>query len=232
MNVLITGGAKRIGKEISLHLSKKGYNIALHFNSSENDALETKSIIEKNGSICKIYRANFSNTDEVINLFSKVKNDFNNIDLLINNASIFERYTLIESDLPFIERIINVNFKAPLLLIKEFAKNFSGNIINIIDAKIFKNDSNYFMYNLTKKSLAEITKMASIEFAPHIRVNAIAPGLIIPTDDQTKKRYENFKIPLNKKGDINNILLTLDFILNNDYITGQIITVDGGFSLI
>ena len=233
-SALITGSAKRIGKEISLHLSKIGYNIALHFNSSEEDALDTQKYIINNGGICKIYKADFSIENEVLSLFSNVKNDFNNIDLLINNASIFERFNLKESSIEFINKIIEINLKAPLLLIKEFAnQNICGNIINILDSKIFKNDNNYFLYALTKKSLAYATKMAALEFSPNIRVNGIALGLIINSQDNNKKKFENFidKIPLKREGEITNILHTIDFILENNYLTGEIISIDGGMFL-
>lgn len=232
---LVTGGAKRIGGKISLYLSKIGYDIALHFNSSQQEAINIQEKIIDNGGICKIYQADFSKLEEILSLFSLLKKDFDKFDLLINNASIFERVTLKESSTEFISRIIDVNLKASLLLIKEFT-NFcpSGNIINILDSKIFKNDNNYFLYVLTKKALYEITKMAAIEFSPSIRVNAIAPGLIIYSEEHNKKKFENFinKIPLKKKGKINNVLQTIDFILKNDYLTGEIITVDGGFYLV
>ncbi len=231
---LITGGARRIGKEISLYLSKLDYDIALHFNSSEKEALNIQKEIIDAGKTCKIYKADFSKEGEVLSLFHNVKNDFNNLELLINNASLFERSNLKQSSIEFINKIIEINLKAPILLMKEFANNnFFGNIINILDSKIFKNDSNYFLYTVTKKSLADITKIAALEFAPDIRVNGIALGLIINAENNEKKRYEDFidKIPLKKKGEINNLLQAVDFILKNDYITGEIINIDGGFSL-
>lgn len=232
-NALITGGARRIGKEIAIHLAESGYNIALHFNSSYDDAINIQKVIENKGKICKIYKANFCNENEVIKLFYTVKEDFNKIDLLINNVSIFERFTLSQSTLEFINNTINVNLKSPLLLIKEFGSYFSGNIINILDSRIFKNDNKYFMYDLTKKALADITKMAAVEFAPRVRVNGISPGLILESEDVSKRDFENFvdKIPLKKIGSLEDILKTIDFILNSEYITGDIITLDGGWNL-
>src|SRR3989338_2017395 len=134
-----------------------------------------------------------------------------------------------------------MHFVSPLILSKEFAKNILKNkiknaqIINMVDKNIVRYDTKYFYYLLSKKFLAEFTKMLALQLAPEIRVNAIAPGFILNSIDEentlleTKSLIE--KIPLKKKGEIKNILQTINFLLENDFVNGQILSIDGGASL-
>lgn len=181
---LITGGAERIGKEIALTLADLGYNIALHYNSSQDKALQTKEEIKHKKVNCEIFRANFSDEGEISKMFKEVLKQFD-ISLLINSASIFSESSLTDNNFSNFDKFFNINFKAPYMLTKLFANYYlsselptnakeSGIIINILDTKIAKNKSLSFDYLLSKKALKEFTKMSAVALSPKIRVNGIA----------------------------------------------------------
>lgn len=233
---LITGASKRIGKAIAEHLAEKGWNIAIHFNSSEKPAevlvndLTAKFPIQK----FRAFKANLSNIHEVFKLIPKVLKEFGEIDLLVNNASVFDSGYLRATSLELYEDQMNVNLKAPFFLMRDFAVVCKkGNIINFVDTRVTSNKSNFTAYSLSKKGLWNLTQMAALEFAPDIRINAIAPGVTLAPEDKDENYLLNLaqNIPMKKPGGINPILRSVDFILENDYLTGQLIYADGGENL-
>jgi pteridine reductase len=235
---LITGGAKRIGREISLFLASQGYDLVISYNKSKTDAEKLAAeIIKKYRVKCDIFKADISDLKQVKKLADFTKKNSKNWSLLINNASIFNKSKFISgSDSELIENL-NIHFFSPLKLSHEFAKNSpkNGQIINMVDKNIARFDTNYFHYLLSKKFLAETTKMLALELAPEIRVNAVAPGFILNSIDEKNPSEETKKltkrIPIQKKGDVKNIVQSIEFLLDNDFINGQIIFVDGGASL-
>ena len=230
-SALITGGAKRIGKAIAVHLAENGFDIALHYNTSKAEAEETAKEIKSKGQNCILFQCNLSNTKDSLSLTDKVKQSFPSLSLLINNASIFEKRSFLNTDLDFFENHFNINFKAPFFLSQCFAKSVKeGHIINFLDTNITRDRTKYFVYNLSKKMLSEFTKMAAIELAPNIRVNAVAPGPILPPSNGEKEYLERKEenIPLKRWGNVSEILQSIDFLLKNKYLTGQCVFVDGG----
>ncbi len=228
---LITGSAKRIGRAIAIHLAESGFDIALHYNTSKADAKKVLKEIKDKGQNCVLFQCDISNTNNVLTLIDKVKQSFPHLSLLINNASIFEKRSFLESNLDFFENHLNTNFKAPFFLSQSFAKSCKkGHIINLLDTNITRDRTKYFVYNLTKKMLSEFTKMAAAELAPDIRVNAIAPGPILPPLNKEKEYLERdmLSVPLKRWGSESEILQSIDFLLKNKYLTGQCIFVDGG----
>lgn len=232
---LVTGGAKRIGREIALHLAGQGYNIALHYNSSKAEAMSTAQAIFKKKLRCELFCCDLANEAEVLKLMPAVYKAFPNISLLVNSASIFVPNQLGAQDLSLYKAHWDINFKAPYILSCEFARLVNkGQIINLIDTNVGRHRSRYADYLLTKKALYEFTQMAAVQFGPAIRVNGISPGMILPPvnnqPDDRKRRALN--IPLKRVGNPKQITQTLQFLLENDYITGQIIVNDGGEQLI
>jgi len=228
--VLITGGSKRIGKAIAKYLVTKKYKIIIHYNTSANSANKLKDELSKNTE-CQTLKLNLNQYKKANTLIKKALNIFPDLDLLINNASLFKEQSFLNTSIDLFDKHININLKSPFFLTQEFAKQVnSGNIINILDQKITDTSTKYFSYLLSKKSLADLTLMLSRELAPKIRVNGICPGLILPPDNKNDKYLNNLakKIPLKKKGTINNIIQTIDFILKNDYLTGDLFFIDGG----
>lgn len=228
---LITGSAKRLGREIAFELAELNYNIAIHYNTSYQKAQELLQLFEKQKVQCSLYQANLENISEIENLIHQVKNEFPDFNLLVNSASVFQRINLLNTDETIFNSNFNINFKAPFFLIKEFAVQCkNGHIINMVDSKIAHNDINYIAYTLSKKALGELTTISAKELAPNIRVNGIAPGYILPPDTESQnyliKRPE--KILLKRKGDPKEIRKTIRFLIENEFLTGQIIYVDGG----
>ncbi|BBE17884.1 FolM Alternative dihydrofolate reductase 1 [Aquipluma nitroreducens] len=233
---LITGAARRIGKAMAQHLASQGWNIAIHYNRSELEARQfcDELVGAYPNQQFEIFKANLNLPNEVELLIPQVIQKMQVIDLLINNASVFEPAQLGDTTTEFLDRQMNVNFKAPFILMHDFAKSFkSGVIVNFVDTRIVTNQSNFAAYSISKKALWELTKMAALEFGPDIRVNAIAPGLTLPPEEKGEDYLLKLaeKIAMKRPGGLEPILKSLDFILNNDYLTGQLLFCDGGENL-
>ena len=236
---LITGGAKRIGKAIALNLAQQGYNIIIHYNNSELEAKNLKQDIIKIGVDCQIIKADLLNKNEVEDMILQLKT-INSWNLLINNASIFCQSNFLDSDIKKFDENFIIHLKIPTILSQVLAQNcqqnqVSGNIINMIDKNITRYETKYFNYLLSKKSLAEFTKMLSLQLAPNIRVNGIAPGFILNSVDEKEPSVETAKllakIPLRKKANEADIVGGINYLLNSDFVTGEILFIDGGASL-
>ena len=160
---------------------------------------------------------------------------FPKLNLLVNSASIFIPNQFGAADLTLYKTHWDINFKAPYILTAEFARRIKkGQVINFIDTNVVKYKTKYADYLMTKKALLEFTKMAAVQWGPRIRVNGISPGMILATvNNQPDDRIKRAKtIPLQRIGKPENILQSVQFLLENDYLTGQIIANDGGESLI
>lgn len=232
---LITGGAQRIGKAIALTLAERGFDIALHYNQSKDEALAVADEIRQKGVQCELFACDLYKESQVFLLLEKAHKKFRHLNLLVNNASIFNPSGLDRKGIKALDEHWAVNFKAPFILTEEFARLCGrGQIINILDTKVFKNKTDYVGYLLSKKSLAELTKISAVAFAPDIRVNGIAPGIILPPPGKDKSYLAKWarKIPLKRVGDVHFITQSVSFLLDNEFVTGQAICVDGGEHLI
>lgn len=233
---LITGSSKRIGNSIAGHLAAKGWNIAVHFNHSENPAAELvrELLLNYPQQKFKMFKANLANINEVNKLLPNVISEMGEINLLVNNASVFDPAYLKETSVELFDAQLNVNLKAPFFLIRDFAnQSKKGNIINFVDTRVTSNKSNFAAYSLSKKALWDLTQMAALELAPEIRVNAIAPGVTLPPEDKEEDYLQNLaqNIPMKKPGGLDPILRSVDFILENNHLTGQLLFADGGENL-
>lgn len=240
---LITGSAKRIGREIAISLAKKGFDIAIHYNNSKKEAQELADQIKKEFKIkAEIFSCDLQKSENAAGLMEQVLEKFSHLNLLINNASIFHESKFLTAPKSEFVDNLNIHFISPLILSRAFAMHVAANkikdaqIINMLDKNIVRFDTSYFYYLLSKKNLAELTKMLALELAPQIRVNAIAPGFILNSVNEKKPCAEDVqrivkKIPLQHKGDAKNICQTVEFLLQNDFLSGEIIFVDGAASL-
>ena len=237
--IFVTGGAKRIGKAIIELFAKDGWKVIIHYNNSKADA-ETlaDSINAKNADTAFIVQGDLDKADQVNNIISKVDGYTETIDLLINNASTFYPTPIEEISEDHWEKLIGSNLKGPLFLIqglKEKLKSSNGSIINITDTNLSKGVPNYSIYAAAKAGLEAITRGLARELAPEIKVNAIAPGAMLEPPDVTWTENQKNKviesIPLNRMGSEQDIAEAVKFLAHSEYITGQIIKVDGGRSL-
>lgn len=227
---LVTGGAKRIGREIALHLARTGYDIAIHFNHSSDDAQKTAAEIEALGRRCYLAKADLLVPAELETLVDSCIRNLRQLSLLVNNASTWTGGLLADSSTSEFDEQFNLHVRAPFLLTRDFARLArKGNIINILDSNIAKNRGTEFAYLLSKKALHEMTMMAALELAPAIRVNAIAPGMVLAPEIDKGKKPDN---PLDKAGSPGDVTSALDFLLQNDSVTGQCLFVAGGKNLL
>ncbi len=218
---LVTGGAKRIGEGLAFKLAEMGFKIALHCNSSLTAAQDVAKRIQEKKGVCEIFPCDLNDEYAVQTLISTVRKQFPGLNLLMNNASVFEKSDIKTYDLENLKRNFTINLFTPYILTAEFARHCKkGHIINILDTHITKNRTAHFDYLLSKKTLAELTNMSAVALAPDIRVNAIAPGLILPPAGKN--------VPLMRKGNVEDITRAMEFLIKNNYLTGQIIFCDGG----
>ena len=237
--IFITGAAKRIGKEIALCFSEMGWNIIIHYNSSKNDAqVLADEINDTNSDSAITVQGNLDVKEDVEKVINEVRDAFPTIDLLINNASTFYPTPIEDISEEHWDKLVGSNLKGPLFLIKglkDKLKESKGSIINITDTNLSKGVANYSIYSAAKAGLESITKGLARELAPDIKVNAIAPGAMLEPPDVTWTEEQKNKvissIPLNRMGSEKDISEAVKFLAKSNYITGQIIKVDGGRSL-
>lgn len=234
--VLITGAARRVGAGIARFLAHEGWEIVIHYNNSRDDALQLS------GELHTIYsdrefpvlQCDLSNPDAILSIFDRLPDSIRRIDALVNNASTFNPGRIVETSVDFLRKEMAVNFEAPFFLIQAFVNAFEkGVIVNMLDTKIDKNEGIHAAYLLAKKNLAELTRMAALEFAPDIRVNGIAPGPVLPPPRKGKDYLEDViaKTPLKRQVAVQDIAASVSFLLNNPSVTGQIIFCDSGAHL-
>jgi pteridine reductase len=233
---LITGSAMRIGRSMAEHLAGTGWNIAVHYNRSSDTAEQLAKLLAERypGQSFEIFKADLMSDVETENLLPSVIEKMGCPWLLINNASVFEPRSLKDTPTRFFDEQMTVNFRAPFILSRDFSRLCKeGLIINFTDTRITSNKSNFAAYTLAKKALWELTKMAANEWGPQIRVNAISPGLTLAPAEKGEDYLWSLaqNIPMKRPGGIDPILNALDYILQNDYLTGQMLFCDGGENL-
>ncbi|HJL87091.1 MAG TPA: SDR family NAD(P)-dependent oxidoreductase [SAR324 cluster bacterium] len=234
-SVLITGGAKRLGKEMALSLAQKGWDVALHFRNSESDAETTRQRIEKTGVVCRLFQANLERAHEAVDMLRKVLKEFPELDLLVNNASVFDESPLATVDEEVFDRQFDVNFKSPFFMTQQYTKNCrSGHVVNILDTKIQSNRAGRFTaYNLSKKALMHLTQMSAIDLAPRFRVNAIAPGPVLKASHASEEEFQIRiqQTPLKLEIPGSSIVSALNYLIENPNLTGEILYCDNGSHL-
>lgn len=232
---LITGSAKRLGREIALGLAKNGFNICIHYYTSKTEAVKLASDIETSfHKSVLLLKADISKVSQIESMMEQVAKKFGGVDLLVNNASIFIKSHLEETTEKIWDKSLDTNLKGAFFCSKIAAKHMKkrggGNIINIASLGGIKPFANYVPYSVSKAGLIMLTKCLAKSLAPSILVNAIAPGTI---EFENKKVNRNEKILLKnytKANDITDLVVFLS--TKNKHITGQIISIDSGNSLI
>lgn len=229
-SALITGSAIRLGKHIALALAEQNYDIAIHCNSSLDEAEKTAEEIRSIGRKCAIFQYDLQDADGMKKLMKRVLSLFPKLDVLVNSASAYTQANIADTTPAIFDHQFNLNIRAPFFMTQAFAKVVGeGNVINIIDNKVGFNQYQYAAYLLAKKSLEDFTKMAALEFAPKIRVNGVAPGVVLPASSRSKEYIEWRKksIPLRRQGSTDHITQAIISLLDNDFISGQVLVVDG-----
>ncbi|MEM7531555.1 MAG: SDR family oxidoreductase [Chloroflexota bacterium] len=229
---LVTGGAHRVGRGIVLALAKAGCNIVLHYNGSKDEAQKTADEARRCGIQVVTHQANLENPNNAQALLQKGIDEWGHVDILVNNAAIFPQDTLDTVSSEEWEHTLRINLLSPLFLTQTFAqalpKQQKGAIVNITDSNIDR--VKCFSYSMSKSSLNHLTRLAAATFAPRIRVNAIALGAMLPPPegDETYINQLAAQLPLQRAGGIEPVQQALMYLLNNEFVTGEIIRLDGG----
>lgn len=227
---LVTGSSDRVGKAISLKLAQMGYNLVLHYNSSQEKAEKLKKEIRGLGVRAEVLKIDFSKENDFEAIFGELSNRLS-IAVLVNCASDFYKSSFSDPGVEHLHHMLRVNFESAYLLTKAFVSCCKkGVIINIIDTKAAKNQTVHLDYLLSKKLLKEFTLVSAFTLGPNFRVNGIAPGLILPPKGKDESYLEELakNIPLKTVGNLSQIQQAVEFIVTNDFLTGQIIYIDGG----
>ena len=239
--VLVTGGAKRVGAAICRRLHAAGANVAIHFRSSAYEALSLRGELNdlREGSAFCV-QADLLEPAGLPRMVAEVVEHFGQIDALVNNASSFYATPLAGIDAAQWNDLVGTNLRAPLLLAQAAAAELRrrhGAIVNIVDIHAERPMHGHLLYSVAKAGLAALTKGLAQELAPQVRVNAVAPGVIIwPEGDEWNDEEARRKIVahtlLKREGEPDDIARTVKFLIADaPYITGQIIAVDGGRSI-
>ena len=227
--VLVTGGAVRIGSEICRAFARRNCRIVIHFNRSEREAMELLSELGGTESGHSILKCDFNDSDSLKGIFARS----GTVDILVNNASVFKCRPLADSGPDSIpECNFKINFEVPVTLSRLFSmQNIqSGAILNILDERIVRTRDGDGLYELSKKALMNATYVLARQFAPAIRVNAVAPGAVLPPKGREDLTLEKHiaEMPLKRAPKSEDVAAACVFLAEQDSITGQIIFVDGG----
>ncbi len=223
---LVTGGAVRIGRAITEALLAEGAEVIVHFRTSETEA---KALSQKT------IQADLSDPAQCETLLERASAQFGPIDILVNNAAVFHQTKLADATHDAVMKELQPNLLAPLALIRGFARQTkTGKIINLLDRRITSHDTTCIPYMLSKKGLEELTKLAALDLAPGITVNAVAPGAILPPPKDSHNPAWEYAgtIPLGKRPTPADVAGAVLYLLKSDHITGQTIFVDGGQNLL
>ena len=231
---LVTGAGRRIGRALALALGDTDCRVAVHYNRSEQDANETASLIKAMGKEAITVKADLEDPTQVEALAAHVNEQLGPIEIMVNNASVFDKAGLKEVSAKELDRHFAINVRAPFLLAKsmneQLATGSPGKIINLNDWR--KARPTRFAYGVTKSALSGLTRTLALSMAPNVQVNEIALGAILPPADIPIDRPRD-KITINlgpadRMGSLNEVADAMMMLIKNDFITGETINVDGG----
>ena len=231
---LVTGGAKRLGAAVVRMLANRGVHCVVHFRDSSTEArVLAEELRDANVSVYLV-QGDLSQPDEASRVWDDAVAQAGTIDFLINSASIFPEGTLADLSVDTLQENVNVNAMSPLYLTRKFAATgCAGVVVNFLDTMVRDYDKKHVAYHVSKKMLHDLTRMTAVEYAPRLRVNAVAPGLVLPPAGKDETYLEGLKHsnPLQNFGSAEQITHAVAFLLTNEFITGQTIYVDGGRNL-
>jgi NAD(P)-dependent dehydrogenase (short-subunit alcohol dehydrogenase family) len=245
--VLVTGAAKRLGREIALYFARKGWNVVVHYGQSAQEAQIVVDGIHALGVKAIALQANLASQAETESLIKKSIDQFSRIDCLVNSAAIFEYDRpsqdehLVSADL--IQRHAQVNLAAPVLMAQAMfchlktqpiSKDFVPATIQLLDQKLINLNPDYFSYTLSKSALLTATEMMARDFAPYMRSVGLAPGITLPSGDQSQAEFEKAHrvTPMGYSSSAQDIASAAFFLANAKSITGTTLYVDGGQHLL
>jgi NAD(P)-dependent dehydrogenase (short-subunit alcohol dehydrogenase family) len=232
--VLITGAAKRLGRAIALHLASCGWSVAVHYNRSEADALETVSTLHEMGVHAAAINADLSLEEDAQRLIARTRESIGPLTALVNNASVFESDTIATMTRASWDKHIETNLRAPLVLAQQFAEQLpegvEGAIVNLLDQRMLKPTPQFLSYGVSKAGLHWLTVTLAQGLAPRIRVNAVAPGPTLKNERQSEAHFKRQQAStvLGRGATPEDVAAATRYLLEARAVTGQMIAVDGG----
>jgi NAD(P)-dependent dehydrogenase (short-subunit alcohol dehydrogenase family) len=230
---LVTGGAVRVGRAISLALAAAGYHLVVGYRTSESAAADVRDRVASLGLRCVPVQGDLADPEAVDALIDAVRSSFGRLDLLVNSAATFEARPLMEVDAAGWDHVMAVNARAPHLSVRAAApllRASRGSVVNIVDLSAFQPWLEYPHHAVSKAALAHLTRVQARALAPEIRVNAIAPGAVLPPEGWPEERWEAHaeRAPLKRAGSAADVAEAVLYLAGASFVTGQIIAVDGG----
>lgn len=230
---LVTGAGRRVGRTLALSLAGAGARVAVHYSGSEAGAREVADKIRSDGGSAEIFRADLTQPDAPGTLVAAVKARMGRLDVLVNSAAVMIRTPFGEVDPETWDRIVALNLRAPFFLSQAAApdlRHSRGAIVNIADLAAYETWPGYIPHGLTKGGIVQMTRALARVLAPEVRVNAIAPGTVLPPEDMAPSDAERLRqtTPLQRQGSPDDVASAMLFLLRAEYITGETIIVDGG----
>jgi pteridine reductase len=254
---LVTGAGRRLGRAVALALAERGYDVAVHFHRSREEADEVVRGVEARGRRGLAVAADLFAADAADRLMDAVEAAFPRLELVVNNASIFEPGSLLETTPTDFDQNLAIHLRTPFFLIQRLAARWvpagfgraaqgapagdptpapagppagQPQVINLLDTRVARDVVDHFAYTVSKKALHELTRLAARALAPHLRVNAVAPGVILPppgaTDAYLARRAAT--VPLGRVGAVEDVVRAVCYLLDNPFVTGETLYVDGG----
>jgi pteridine reductase len=230
---LVTGAGRRVGRALAIALGARGMHVVVHFNSSSAGADETVRLIVGAGGRANAVRADLADTEEAERLVDQALAVRGSLDVLVNSAAVMRRTPLGETSVADWDEMFALNVRAPYFLSQRAApalRAARGNIVNIADLAAFETWPAYVPHGITKSAVVQMTRALARVLAPEVRVNAIAPGVVLLPDGWSDDDAERLRAttPLGRLGSPEDVAGAMLFLLDAGYVTGEVITVDGG----
>jgi NAD(P)-dependent dehydrogenase (short-subunit alcohol dehydrogenase family) len=234
---LVTGSAHRVGKQIALELARQGCHLIVHFSRSKEEASKTLEQVKDYGVQAITLQADLSRHEEIKRLFEQIDQEFQGLDILINSAAILKRKSFLEVELADWNQTMALNLKGSFFCLQQAAIRMrmrgGGSVVNISDVIGLRPWAKYPVHSISKAGVEMLTKVAAIDLAPDIRVNAVAPGAVLAPERMSPNKWEELAKGslLQRNGTPRDITEAVIFLLQSDYITGETLVVDGGMRL-
>ncbi|MCZ8252538.1 MAG: SDR family oxidoreductase [Hylemonella sp.] len=233
--VLVTGSAKRLGREIALALAQAGWQIAVHYRGSQDEAMQTVADCEQLGVSAAPFDADLADEAAVRELLPRVIAHFGEVDAVVNSAALFEHDSAASFSYAVLQKHLLANTAAPIVLAQALHAHVQeragdGVVVNLLDQKLWNQNPDFLSYTLSKAALEAANTMLALALAPDVRVVGVAPGLTLTSDYLTPEKFEALHklSPLGRSSTAEDVAGAVKFALENRAITGTTLLVDGG----
>jgi pteridine reductase len=236
---LVTGGAQRVGQAIALALARAGADVAITYHTSIDPARTTVAALERAGARAAAYACDQSDVPAIAQLFSDLRQDFDHLDLVVNNAALMERRPVFDVTLDDWDRVLNTNLRGPFFIAQAAARwmietHTAGAIINLADTSALRPWPGYITHTISKTGLVALTETLALALAPQIRVNAIALGPILKPPDWSEEHWQRTvaaTAPLQRPGSLEEVTDAVRLCARSEFMTGHTLVIDGGRTL-